>query len=221
MHRLFAKRRKEPQCQQIEIAVHKAVQSHKLRLAVLTSLMLYHLLANLAKTGLLGQVGYVTMHLAIYLNIFHDSLTIGFQTAVEVMQVLDATDFASRSIEKLRGQRLRQRIVALLFVATHKVITLLLNHTVQVRNLVGRVLKVGIHRDNHIALSLGKATIQSRTLAIVTTELDALHLIWVLLVQLRNNIPRAVGRAVINEDDLIRKLVLLHHPLYPCIKLGY
>ena len=183
--------------------------------------MLNHLLANLAKSSLLGQVGDVAMHLTIYLNIFHYSLTIGFQTAVEIMQVLDATDFTSRSIEKLRGQRLRQRIVALLLVATHQVISLFLYHTVQVRNLVGRILKVGIHRDNHIALGLSETAIQSRTLAIVTAELDALHLIWVLLVQLTDNIPRTVGRAVINEDDLIRKLILLHHPLYPCIKLGY
>ena len=52
--------------------------------------MLYHFLTNLIEAGILCQIRYITMHLAIDLDILHDILTIGLQTTIKVMKILDA-----------------------------------------------------------------------------------------------------------------------------------
>ena len=85
VHRLLAKRREEPEGQQVEIAVDKTVQAHELRRAILTGLMLHHLLTDLVETGILGQIRDIAMHLTIDLDILHHRLTIGLQAAVEVV----------------------------------------------------------------------------------------------------------------------------------------
>ena len=151
--------------------------------------MLYNLLTNFVEAGILGQIGNVTMHLAIDLDILHHCLAIGFQTAIEVVQVLDAAHLTGCRIEEFRGQGLRQRVVALLLIAAHQVITLFLDHFIETWYLVGRILQVGIHRNHHIALRLFEATVERRTLAIVTTELDAFHHVRMFLVQFVDNLP--------------------------------
>ena len=75
VHRLLAKRREEPEGQQVEIAVDEAVQAHELRRAVLTGLMLNHLLTDLVETGILGQIRDIAMHLSIDLDILHHRLS--------------------------------------------------------------------------------------------------------------------------------------------------
>ena len=117
MHRLLAKRREEPECEQVEIAVYEAVQSHELRRAVLTGLMLYHLLADLVETCVLGQIRNITMHLAIHLDILHHCLAICLQATVEVVQVLDTADLPGCRIEEFRGQGLRDRVITFLFIS--------------------------------------------------------------------------------------------------------
>ena len=117
MHGLLAKGTQEPQRQQVKIAIDEAVQSHELRLAVLAGLMVYHLLANLVEARILCQIGNVTMHLAIHLDVLHHISAVGFQSAVEVVQVLDATHLAGRRVEKFRGKGLRYGVVAFLLIA--------------------------------------------------------------------------------------------------------
>ena len=221
MHRFLAEGAQEPECQQVEVAVHKTVQSHKLRRAVLTGLMLYHLLTNLIKAGILRQIRNITMHLTIHLDILHHRLAIGFQTAVEVVQVLDTAHLPCCGIEEFRGQGLRQRVVTFLLIAAHKVITLFLDHLIESGDLIRRILQIGIHRDDHVTLCLFKATIERRTLAVVSAELDALHHIRILLVQFTDNLPRAVRRTVVDENHLITESILLHHPLYPLVEFWY
>ena len=104
MHRFFAECREEPKRQQVQITVYKAVESHKLRRAILTGLMMYDFLADLVKTGIFRQIWDVAMHLAIDLDILHDCLAVCLQTTVEIMQILDTTDLAGRSIEQFRGK---------------------------------------------------------------------------------------------------------------------
>ena len=179
--------------------------------------MVYHLLADLVEAGILGQIGDVTVHLTIHFDILHHGLAIGFQSTVEVVEVLDAADLTGCCVEEFRGQRLRNRVVALLLIAAHQIIALLLDHPIQLGNLIGRVLKVGIHRNDHVALGLFETTIQGRTLAVVTTELDALHTVR-LGCQVIDHLPRLVGRAVVHENHLITETVGLHHPFYPAIQ---
>ena len=143
-------------------------------------------------------------------------MAVSLQTTVEVVQVLDTAYLAGSGIEELRGQRLRQRVIAFLLIAAHQVVAVLLDHAVKLGYLVGGVLQVGIHRDDHVTLCFGEATVESRALSIVAAELDAFHL-WMLLVQLLDDRPGAVGGAVADEDDLISELMLIHYTGYPAI----
>ena len=117
VHRFLAKRREEPEGEQVEIAVDEAVQSHELRRAVLTGLMLYHLLPDLIEAGILGQIRDIAVHLSIHLDILHHRLAVCFQAAVEVVQVLDTADLPGCRIEELRGQGLRDRVITFLFIS--------------------------------------------------------------------------------------------------------
>ena len=64
--------------------------------------------------------------------------------------------------------------MTLLLVAAHQVVTVVHNHTVKLWNLVGRVLQVGIHRDDNVTLCLLESAKECRRLAVVAAELDAL-----------------------------------------------
>ena len=103
MHGLLAERAQEPKREQVQIAVDKPVQSHELRLSVLTCLMLHYLLANLVEARILGQVGYVAVHLSVHLDVLYDVSAVSLQTTVEVMQVLDAANFSCRGVEEFSG----------------------------------------------------------------------------------------------------------------------
>ena len=67
------------------------------------------------------------------------------------MKVLDTADGACRGIEQLCGESFRQRVIAFHLISTDHVVTAIDNHMVELRNLVRRVLKVGIHRDDNVA----------------------------------------------------------------------
>ena len=121
--------------------------------------MVYYLLAYLVETGILGQVGDETVHFAEHFNVLYHFEAVGLQTAVEIVQVVDAAYLAGRGIEEFGGDGLRQRVVTLLLVPGDEVVAVFLNHAVQFWNLVRRVLQVSIHGDDYIALRLLKATV--------------------------------------------------------------
>ena len=133
------------------------------------------------------------------------------------MQVVYAADLARRRIKQLRGNRLRQRVVTLLLVSAHEVVLLLRYHAVKFRDLIGRVLQVGIHRDDDIALGSLEAAVEGRTFAVIAAELDAVYVLRILVVQFFDDIPAVVRGAVIDEDDLIRESVGVHYALDPCV----
>ena len=136
------------------------------------------------------------------------------------MQVVDARELACRSIEELRGKVLAEdRVVALLLPAAHQIVALFLNHAVEFGDLVGAVLQVCIHRDDDIALGAGEATLQTGGLAVVATELHPPD-VGVLLTELTDHLPRLVGAAVIDEDDLVGEAVLLHDTPDPRLEFG-
>ena len=68
--------------------------------------MVYHFLANLAETGVLGQIGNEAVHLAKHFDVFDNLSTIGLQATVEVVQVLDAAHLTGCGIEELCGDGL-------------------------------------------------------------------------------------------------------------------
>ena len=132
------------------------------------------------------------MHFAVDLDVLYDVAAIGLQSAVEVVQVADAAHPSGRSIEELCGKCLRQRVIALLLVAGNQVVAVFGNHSVEFGNLIGRVLKVGIHCDDHISLGCFEPTIEGRTLAIVAAERNSAN-VGRLMAQLVNDLPGVVG----------------------------
>ena len=161
MHRLSAETAQEPQRDEVKIAIEEAVPSHELRLTELTGLMMNRFLANLVETGILCQIRYVAVHLAIHLDVFHNITAVSLQTTIEVMQIVYAAYLPCRGIEELRRDSLRERVTLLTvhLVSRHEVITFLRYHPVEFRNLVGRILQVGIHSYHHIACSFLESAI--------------------------------------------------------------
>ena len=129
MHRLFAELIEKPESHQIQIAVHEPVQtefgSSELSLAVL-----HHFLAYLGESGVLSQIRDITVHLAEDLDVLHYLQTVGFQSAVHVVQ-LNAGHSARRCVEELGRQVLGQFVViSFLLPSAYQIIPLFLDHTV-------------------------------------------------------------------------------------------
>ena len=104
------------------------------------------------------------MHLTVHFDMFYDLFAIGFQSAVEVVQVFDARYFAGGGIEQFGGEGLRQRVVTFLLPARYEVIAVLGNHAVEFGYFVGAVLQVGVHGYHDVALCLFETTEQCRRL---------------------------------------------------------
>lgn len=102
VHGLLAEVGEKPQREQIQVTVEETVKA-KFGLAVLAGLVVYYLLADLVKTGVLGQVGYVAVHLAVHLDILDHLATVSLEPAVEVVQVVHTANLAGGSVEELVG----------------------------------------------------------------------------------------------------------------------
>jgi len=101
------------------------------------------------------------------------------------VQVVYSAHPTCRGVEEFGGNGFGKRVAlaAVHLEAAHEVVAVLSYHAVQFGYLVGRVLKVGIHGDDHITLGLGKATIQGWTLAAVAPEFYASYHIGVFALE--------------------------------------
>ena len=219
VHRFQPETVEEPQRQQVQIAVDKAVQSAELRLTELARLVMHHLLAYASEARVLRQVRDVAVHFAVHLDVLHHLAAVSLQPAVEVVQVRDAAHLARRGVEKFRGDSFRQRVVAFLLVARNQVVAILRNHAVQLRNFVGRILQVRVHRDDHAPFCLSEAAEERGRLAVIAAELDAVHL-GMLGRKAFDDFPRTVGAAVVHKNDFVTEAVLVHHALNPRPQFG-
>ena len=61
--------------------------------------MMYNLFSDTVETGIFSQVGNVAVHFAVHLNVFHYVPAIGFQSAVEVVQIMYSRNRTCSSIE--------------------------------------------------------------------------------------------------------------------------
>lgn len=116
------------------------------------------------------------MHLAVDFDVLHHFLAIGFQTAVEIVQVLDSAHAAGRGVEQLGRQGFRQGVVAFLLIPRNEVVALIGDHVIEGGDLVGRILQVCVHRDDDVALRGAEATEKGWRLAVVAAELDAMDI---------------------------------------------
>ena len=190
VHGFHAECADKPETHQIQVSIHETVQTHELALAVLTCLMMHRFLTNLAEACILGKVGDEAVHLAIHFDVLHHVLSVCLQSAVEVVQVVNAAHHTCCRIEELRGDGFRQRVTfsSVHLESTHKVVSIFLDHPVQFRDLVWAVLQVCIHRDDHITFCTLETMKQGRALAVIPSELDAMHL-RKLLAQFLNHVP--------------------------------
>ena len=107
------------------------------------------------------------------------------------------------------GNPSRQRVAPLRLPARDEV-EALVELREQPRDLGGIVLKVAVDRDDDVALGFLEAGLQRGGLAEVAPEPDDAYLV-VLRVQTRERREGAVGRAVVDEDDLPRPTEWFEH----------
>ena len=159
------------------------------------------------------------MHVAVDLDVLDHFESVGLETTVEVMEIMDAADAPGGGVEEFCGNGLRQRIVALALPAGDEVIAVAHDHAVEFRDLVGGVLKVGVHSDDHVAFGGGESGVERGRLSVVSTERDAAE-VGILLAESGDDGPGAVGAAVVDEDHFIGEVVVIHDALDPCGELG-
>ena len=175
--------------------------------------MLDDLLADPLESGLFGQNRDITVHLAIDFDRLDHPTAIGLQSAIEIMQP-DSRNGAGRPVEKLARPPLPGRVVALLFPARHQIVPFVEDHTPQSRNLVRRVLQVGVHRENHLAARFSETAIQGGGFAVVASELDPPHR-RKPLVQIFDHAPRTIAGTVVHQDYLVRQTLAASHAIDP------
>ena len=110
-------------------------------------------------------------------------------------------------------------IVAFLLPSGDHIVILFRNHAEQGGNLVGAVLHVGIHGDDHRALRRLETAMQRRRLTVIAAELNAVDGGIPTGIFLDDR-PGAVLAAVIHENDFVNITVLLHDTLYPRYQFG-
>ena len=182
-------------------------------MTVLAGAMLDDLLADPLESGLFCQNRNITMHLAIDFDRLDHPAAVGLQSAVEIMQS-DSRNDAGRPVEKLARPPLPRRVMTLLFPARHQIVPLVEDHMPQSRNLVRRVLQVGVHRENHLAACFGETAIQSGGFAVVASELDPPHR-RKPLVQTLDHAPRTIAGTVVHQDHLVGQTLAASYAVDP------
>ena len=181
--------------------------------------MVYHLFTDFLESGVLCQIRYITMHLTVHFDMFYDLFAIGFQSAVEVVQVFDAWYFAGSSIKQLGGQCLWNWIISLLLPAGYQVVAILCNHPVKFGDFVWAILQVRIHRYDYVSFRFSESTVECRWFTVVTAEFDTFYM-FRLSFKLFDHFPWMVGTSIVNENHFEWESVGLHYPFYPSIEFG-
>lgn len=216
VHGLLAETADEPKNHQIQVAVDEAIEP-ELRTAILPGPMHDNLFSYLAEPRLLCHVGEETVHVVVDFKALYHFVFVCLEAAVEVVQLYPRYR-SHRGVEELGRHRLGERIVAFLLPARNEIVALLGDHPVKLRNLIGRVLKIGVHRDDNPALRKLEAMVKSRGLAVVRGEPDAPDTVR-LPVQVLDALPRSVLAAIVYENDFVGEPFPLHHLYDPGVKL--
>ena len=209
--------RKERDRNQVQVALDHAFHA-ELRGAVFARPVADYLLADAAESGLLGQDRDVAVHLAVDFDRLDHLAAVGFQSAVEVVE-FDARDGARRPVEEFAGPAFADRVVTFEFPSRNHVVALFEDHAAHVGNFVGRVLQVGVHREDHVAFGGGESAVECGRLAVVAGEPDRPQGA-IVFFEAFERLPRAVGRAVVDEDDFVREAVFACYAVDPGRQFG-
>ena len=106
----------------------------------------------------------------------------------------------------------------MLFPAGDHIITLLGDHPVHLRDLFRGVLQIGVHCDHHATLGFREAFVKCGGLAVVATEGYSFDP-FIAFGKFQDLRPRAVGAAVVDEEDFIFIAIGVHHASDPRQKL--
>ena len=162
--------------------------------------------------------GEEAVHLAIEPDALDDLAPIRLQRAAEVVQAHAAHEGDEAVGHDARGVALDGVVLAVLAPAAHDV-EALFELGEQERDVGGVVLEVAIHRDDDVTAGEIEASHHRGGLAEIAAEMDDLHAL-VAAGDLVEQLIGAVGRAVIDEDELPRLADLLHCGPHAIVELG-
>ena len=152
-----------------------------------------------AESKVMRKHRYEAMSLAVEPDMLEDLGTVCLETAVHVMKLHPGRD-TSRAVVDPRHEAAKERILAVALPARDDVVALveLCN---QIRNLCRVVLKVGVHRHDDLAGCNFDACSERSCLSEVPAQAHDPH-VELRLVKADELLIGAVGRAVVDEDDL-------------------
>ena len=167
---------------------------------------------------LAGEDGDETVHLAVDLDGLDDLAAVSLETAIEIVEP-DTRRNARGPIEELAGPPLADGVETLLFPPGDKVVALVENHAPHGGNLVGRILQIGVHGEDDLALRGLEPAKERGRLAVIAGETDGPDG-GKLLPELSDDVPRTVGRTVVDEDNFVGKAVVAGHAVDPRGEFG-
>src|SRR5262249_15486995 len=132
-------------------------------------------------------------------DLAEDLRSVALHAAVVVVQP-DARETADEPVEDPARQHLVPRIITFALPTADDVV--LGGEGIQKAGDLGRViLQVGVHGEDGIAASVGETGGEGGRLAEVAAKADAAHA-RVVVRELLDDLPGAVARAVVDEEDL-------------------
>ncbi len=146
----------------------------------------------------------------------HDLAAVRVERAAEVGD-LDAREAAEHAVDHPRGKRATPGVAAGDAAPAGDVVAAL-DGREQPGNVLGRVLQVAVHRHDDLAARAGKTRVHRGVLAEVALEADGAHACIgrVEALELREG---AVGRAVVDEDQLVRTVERVERGDRPPVQL--
>jgi hypothetical protein len=131
------------------------------------------------------------------------------QHAAEIRQ-LHPRDHGRDAVDGSRGQAAEQRVLSPLPHAANHVVAL--GELVQeLRDLLGRILQVGVEGDHHVSVHVLEGRQESLVLSEVARELEHADAIRPRARRLLENLERAIPASVVHEDQLVGRSPAVHH----------
>ena len=160
-------------------------------------MMLHHQFAHL-KSLPVSQHRQVTVQLAVNGNGFDHLVSIGFKTAVKIVD-FNAGKPAGDGVKKLGRNRFTDGIVTFFLPAGNQIVSFLqpLEHIGNFRRIV---LQVRVHSDHRFALGQFESFGQGGALAEITPETNHLDL-RITLFKLQQYVKGTVIAAVVDKND--------------------
>ena len=145
------------------------------------------------------ECGNESMEIAVETDALDHWSPVRFERRPEVVK-RHAGELCHQPVGHLRGQTARPEIVdPLLSPSAHDVVAIV-QFREQLGNLLGRMLQVAVHRDDHVARGGVEAGGERGSLAIIPGETDDSHS-QIPLGHRRQTLRRAIGAAIVDIDD--------------------